>query len=128
MMMKYLTVACLFLFAFWLNMAHAPQDLRVTGTLLPGEEQQRADVASVTVFVQDRPRPFRVSRVEGRGGAERAQAAAEGALLQQVRFDGPEAVMGRLQKTAQTGKLLVIEGRLDTMARQFHVTTVEEAK
>src|SRR5262245_32229479 len=133
--MKYLTLVSLLVFALWLNVVHAQssapqpsQTLRVTGTLLPNEEQQREDVVTVTIFVQDRPRLFRVGRVEGLSSAEREQAVAEGALLQQVRFDGPEAVMRRLEKTDQTGKLLVIEGRLDAKARRFHVTAVEEAQ
>jgi hypothetical protein len=133
--MKQLPLIVLLVFAGWLNTAHAqssapPQaeHLRVTGTLLPSEEQQRDDVVAVTIFVQDQPRLFRVGKVEGLNSAEREQAVAEGALLQEVRFDGPDAVMRRLEKTDQTGKLLIIDGQLDATARRFHVTAVEEAK
>ena len=133
--MKHLTLVMLLVLAGWLNTAHAqsgaPQraeHLRVTGTLLPNEDQQRDDVVTVTIFVQDQPRLFRVGKVEGLNSAEGEQAVAERALLQEVRFDGPEAVMRRLEKTDQTGKPLTIEGQLDATARRFHVTAVEEAK
>jgi hypothetical protein len=96
--------------------------------LLPHEEQQRDDLVTATIFIQDKPWLFRVGKAEGLTRAEREQAVHDGALLQQVRFSGPDAVMRRLQKANLIGKLLVIEGQLDAKGRRFSVTSVEEAK
>jgi len=68
---------------------------------------------TATIFVQDKPWLFRVGKVEGLTSTEREQAVKEGALLEQVRFYGPDALMRRLQKANLIGKLLTIEGQLD---------------
>jgi hypothetical protein len=102
--------------------------VRVTGAMLPFEEQQRDDLVTATIFVQDKPWFFRVGKAEGLTSEEREQAVKDGALLQQVRFQGPDAVMRRLQKANLIGKLLVIEGQLDTKGRRFLVSSVEESK
>jgi hypothetical protein len=43
-----------------------------------------------------------------------------------VRFYGSEELIGRLQKPEIAGKVLTIEGRLETMPKQFLVTAVKE--
>jgi hypothetical protein len=131
--MKHLIIALLAA-ALWIHTANAqsatPEQstkLRVTGTLLPMEEQQRDDLVTATIFVQDKPWLFRVGKAEGLTSEAREQAVKDGALLEQVRFHGPDAVMRRLQKANLIGKLLVIEGQLDAKGRRFLISSVEEA-
>jgi len=133
--MKHLTYTALVISMFWATLASAqavdsvqPMKVRVTGTMLPFEEQQRDDLVTATIFVQDKPWFFRVGKVEGLTSAEREQAVKDGALLEQVRFHGPDAVMRRLQKANLIGKLLVIEGQLDAKGRRFLISSVEETK
>ena len=133
--MKHFTYITLLLTLFCAMPANAqtgnstqPMKVRVTGTLLPFEEQQRDDLVTATIFVQDKPWLFRVGKAEGLTSEEREQAVKDGALLQQVRFQGPDAVMRRLQKANLIGKLLVIEGELDAKGRRFRVSSVEESK
>jgi len=133
--MKQVTISAVLISCLWIQAVHAqssapsgPATLRVTGTMLPFEDQKREDVAMATIFVQDKPWYFRIGKVEGLSGEERDQAVKEGALLEQVRFQGPEGVMRRLQKANLVGKLVVIEGKLDSKGRQFLVSSVEEAK
>ena len=85
-------------------------------------------MVTATIFVQDKPWFFRVGKAEGLTSAEREQAVKEGALLEQVRFQGPDAIMRRLQKANMIGKLLVIEGQLDAKGRRFVISSVEESK
>src|SRR5215216_5083805 len=127
--MKYFTCTAFVITLFWATLVGAqsvgsthPLKVRVTGTMLPFEEQQRDDLVTATIFVQDKPWFFRVGKVEGLTGAEREQAVSDGALLEQVRFQGPDAVMRRLQKANLIGKLVVIEGQLDTKGRRFVVS------
>jgi hypothetical protein len=133
--MKHFTCAAFMISLLWATLAGAqsvnpaqPTKVRVTGTMLPYSEQQRDDLVTATIFVQDKPWFFRVGKVEGLSSAEREQAVNEGALLEQVRFQGPDAVMRRLQKANLAGKPLVIEGQLDAKERRFLVTSVEETK
>jgi hypothetical protein len=132
--MKQFTLIAVLASMLWIQTATAqstaPEQstrLRVTGTLLPMEEQQRDDLVTATVFVQDKPWLFRVGKAEGLTSEAREQAVKDGALLEQVRFYGPDAVMRRLQKANLIGKLLVIEGQLDAKGRRFLISSVEEA-
>lgn len=131
--MKHFTCTALLITLFWATLANAqsadsthPMKVRVTGTMLPFEEQQRDDLVTATIFIQDKPWFFRVGKAEGLTSEEREQAVKDGALLEQVRFQGPDAVMRRLQKANLIGKLLVIEGQLDAKGRRFLVSSVEE--
>ena len=133
--MKRFTCTALLITMFWATLASAqsvnstqPTKVRVTGTMLPFTEQQRDDLVTATIFVQDKPWFFRVGKVEGLTSEERAQAVKDGALLEQVRFQGPDAVMRRLQKANLIGKLLVIEGQLDAKGRRFLISSVEETQ
>ena len=133
--MKHFTYIALLITLFWATLASAqsidsaqPMKVRVTGTMLPFEEQRRDDLVTATIFVQDKPWFFRVGKAEGLTSAERERAVTEGALLAQVRFQGPDAVMRRLQKANLIGKLLVIEGQLDAKGRRFLISSVEGIK
>ena len=92
------------------------------------KSSKRDDLVTATIFVQDKPWFFRVGKVEGLTSEEREQAVKDGALLEQVRFHGPDAVMRRLQKANLIGKLLVIEGQLDAKGRRFLISSVEETQ
>jgi len=133
--MKHLICIVLVITLFWATSTSAQSvnpnqsmKVRVTGAMLPFEEQQRDDLVTATIFVQDKPWFFRVGKAEGSTSEEREQAVKDGALLEQVRFQGPDAVMRRLQKANLIGKLLTIEGQLDAKGRRFLISSVEEGK
>jgi len=96
--------------------------LRITGTLLPVEEQKREDLILVDVFVQDKPWRLRIGKVEELNPSGREEKIKEDILLRQVRFHGPESLLARFQQ----GKVLTIEGQLDKQQRRFLVTAVQE--
>lgn len=100
-----------------------PTKLRVTGTLLPVEEQ-REDIVTVRILVEDKPMLLRVGKVEELTPMEREQAVKWGVLFRQMRFYGPEEFIGQLRKPEALGKIFTIEGQLDTRDRQFLVTSV----
>jgi len=97
--------------------------LRITGTLLPVEEQKREDLILVDIFVQDKPWRLRIGKIEELNPSGREEKSKEDILLRQVRFHGPESLLARFQQ----GKSLTIEGQLDKQQRRFLVTAVEEA-
>jgi hypothetical protein len=101
-------------------------NLRVTGTLLPPEAVQREDLFTVPIVVQETPLLLRVGQVEELTASERAQVR-EAVVLRQVRFSGPATLLTRLQQPEWRGRVLTIEGMLDTQARLFLVTAVTEA-
>ncbi len=124
----------LLVFVCWANRVQAqpayleqPTKLRVTGMLLPVTEPSRDDLVTVSIVVQETPLLLRVGKVEELTHTEREQAVKWGVLLRQVRFYGPDALIGRLLEPTTTGKVLAIEGQLDTRTRQFLVSAVEEA-
>jgi len=132
--MKYRLALVLLVSVFWAGVISAqpaylerPTKLRVTGMLLPAEEQQRDDLVTVNIVVEDKPLLLRIGKVEELTHTEREQTVKWGVLLRQVRFYGPDALIGRLREPEIVGKILTIEGQLDTKARQFLVTAVEEA-
>ena len=132
--MKYIIAITLLISLYWASAVSAqpasldrPVKLRVTGTLLPIGEQNREDLVTVNILVQDTPLLLRIGKVEELTPTEREQAVKWGVLLRQVRFYGPDALIGPLQKPETAGKVLTIEGQLDTRARQFLVTAVKGA-
>ena len=132
--MKYIIAITLLISLYWASAVSAqpatlerPVKLRVTGTLLPVGEQNREDLVTVNILVQDTPLLLRIGKVEELTPTEREQAVKWGVLLRQVRFYGPDALIGPLQKPETMGKVLTIEGQLDTRARQFLVTAVKGA-
>jgi hypothetical protein len=100
--------------------------LRVTGTLVPPEAAQREDLFTVPIVVQDTPLLLRIGRVEELTAPDRAQVR-EAVLLRQVRFNGPAALLARLQQPELRGRVLTIQGLLEPQARLFLVTAVKEA-
>ena len=132
--MKHIIAITLLVSLYWASAASAqpaildrPMKLRVTGTLLPIGEQSREDLVTVNILVQDTPWLLRIGKVEELTPTEREQAVKWGVLLRQVRFYGPDALIGPLQKPETAGKVLTIEGQLDTRDRQFLVTAVKGA-
>jgi hypothetical protein len=104
-----------------------PLDLRVTGAFLPDDQQKkRDDIVTVDVSVQGKPMLLRVGKVEDLTTQERAQAVKGEVLLRKVHFTGPEELMARLQKPEMVGKVVTLEGWLDTQSRRFQITTVKE--
>lgn len=132
--MSWRIVIALVVFVLWGSIATAqspypdrPIDLRITGELLPPEAREREDLATVNIFVRGNPMLLRVGKVEDLTTQERAQVIKYEALLQKVRFAGPEALMDRLQKPETRGRVLTIGGWLDVREKRFQVTSVEEA-
>jgi hypothetical protein len=128
-LMTYLSVLMLLGVMCAAHAAHAqpaasfdqPVKLRVTGTLHPNEVPPREDLVMVNILVEDKPLLLRVGKVEELTPTERMQAVKWGVLLRQVRFYGPTALISQLQE----GKVLTIEGQLDTKGRQFLVSDVK---
>jgi hypothetical protein len=125
---------CLALVLLWVGTAGAqspypdrPVDLRVTGTLLPADGQKRDDLVTVNIFVRDTPLVLRIGKVEDLTAPERTRAVKDDVLLRQVRFSGANALMERMLKPEMLGRVLTIQGWLDTRERRFLVTSVEEA-
>lgn len=108
-------------------MLDRPMKLRVTGELLPTKEQSAEDIVTANILVDDKPMMLRVGKVEELTSSEREQAVKWGILFRQVRFYGPTPLLEQLMKEEGTGKALTIEGQLDTKARQFLVTSVQNA-
>lgn len=108
--------------------AEEPKTIRVIGAMLPYEEGKRDDLAVATIFVHDKPWFFRVGKVENLTQEERDMAVNDGALMEQMRFSGPDALMRRMQRADITGKPLTIEGHLNAKERRFQVTAIEEAQ
>jgi hypothetical protein len=105
-----------------------PVDLRITGMLLSAETPKRDDWAAVNVFVRDTPLVLRVGKVEDLTTQERERVIKDDVLLRQVRFYGPDTLMERMLKPEILGRVLTIEGWLDTSQRRFQVTVVEEVQ
>ena len=134
MIMYALFVTLFVLFCGWPHAADAqpailegPIKLRVTGELLPPKDPPSEDVVTANVLVQDKPMMLRVGKVEELTSSEREQAVKWGVLFRQVRFYGPVPLLEQIAKAEGTGKVLTIEGQLDTKARQFLVTAVQNA-
>ena len=103
-----------------------PVDLRITGTLLSADTPKREDVAAVNIFVRDTPLVLRIGKVEDLTTQERERAIKDDVVLRQVRFYGPDRLMERMLKPEILGRILTIEGWLDTTQRRFQVTAVED--
>ena len=103
-----------------------PTELRVTGELLPAGGEEREDLVTVNILIQDKPMLLRVGSVEELSRSEREQAVKWGVLFREMRFYGPEPLLEQLLKAQGTGAKFLIEGTLDTKRRQFLVSKVEE--
>ena len=132
--MSVLFVTMFLMFCGWLNIAAAqpamldrPIKLRVTGELLPVKDQPAEDLVTANITIEDKPMVLRVGKVEELTSSEREQAVKWGVLFRQMRFYGPTPLLDQLKQAEGTGKALAIEGQLDTKARQFLVTAVQDA-
>ena len=103
-----------------------PLDLRITGTFIAPDQQKRDDLVTVDVTVQGKPMLLRIGKVEDLTIQERRQAVKGEVLLHKVHFTGVEDLMMRLQKPEMIGKVITIEGWLDTQSKRLQVTTIKE--
>jgi hypothetical protein len=131
--MKRIAVVMLLMAVFWTGMAKAQQTypqtpftVRFSGMLLPPNEQSREDIATISIFVEGTPWLLRLGEVKELTARDQEQAKEQAVQLHQVRFYGPENVIGPLRKPDIAGKVLTIEGRLDTKEKRFLVTSVQE--
>jgi hypothetical protein len=76
--------------------------------------------------VQGNPMLLRIGKVEDLTIQERKQAVKGEVLLHKVHFTGAEELMARLQKPEMIGRVIIIEGWLDTQSRRLQVTAVKE--
>jgi hypothetical protein len=104
----------------------APFTVRLTGMLLPVNEQNREDLVTVSIFVEGTAWMLRVGEIKELDARNREQAAEQAVQLRQVRFYGPAELIGKLRKPEIAGKVLTIQGRLDPKEKRFLVTSVEE--
>jgi len=131
--MKWIATIALLTLVFWAGAARAdetypqaPFTVRFTGMLLPVNEQNREDLVTVSIFVEGTPWLLRLGEIKELTARDQEQAKEQAVQLRQVRFYGPQDLVGRLQKPEIAGKVLTIEGRLDPTARRFLVTAVQE--
>ncbi len=99
-------------------------DLRITGMLLPADTPKREDLPLVDVTVQNQPRLFRLGQVEDITERDKSQVNKNDVLSHQVRFTGGTELMERLLRPETLGKVVTIEGWLNTSTRLFQVTEV----
>jgi hypothetical protein len=137
--MKHITAITLLVSGLWINpvnaQSHAPdrlQLLRLTGMLTPYEAnpQDPHDASrTVSIIVNDKPWLFRISEAEGLAhSVDAVPVTKEASRLKDVHFTGPDALMRRLQKANQPGRILTFEGLYDAKERWFRVTAVEETQ
>ncbi|MGE0820614.1 MAG: hypothetical protein AB7G75_11970 [Candidatus Binatia bacterium] len=105
-----------------------PVDLRVTGALLAADTPKQDDVVTVEVMVEETPFLLRVGKVEDLTHAERTQARKHDVLLHKVRFTGAKELMEKLRDQETLGKVIAIEGWLNTTSRRFQVTAVKKGE
>lgn len=129
-----LFVVMLMMLGGWLNSADAqpalldrPMKLRVTGELLSPKVQPSEDLVTANITVDETPMVLRIGKVEELTSSEREQAVKWGVLFRQMRFYGPTPLLDQIRQAEGTGKALEIEGQLDTKARQFLVSAVQDA-
>ena len=134
--MKHTSIIALLVSGLWMNtvnaQSHAPDRLRilrVTGILVPYEANPDPHDAArtVSIVVNNKPWLFRISEAEGLAhSVEVVPATKDQSLLKDIRFTGPDALMRRLQKADQPGRVVTFEGQMDAKERWFRVTAVEE--
>ena len=106
-----------------------PPLVRLTGALLPLDEQGRGGLSTLTVSVKETKWIFKVAKIEKLTGT----ASSDLRLLQslfpaQLRFIGPDALLDLLQAPEIAGKSLTIEGRLYVGDRMLFLTAVVEGQ
>ena len=135
--MKPITIIALLACSLWIHTVNAEspaperlQLLRVTGMIVPYETQPRDTFRTVSILVNDKPWLFRISEAEALTDSPDVvpDTMKDESLLKDIRFTGPDALMRRLQKANQMGRLLTFEGLLDAKERWFRVTAIEETR
>jgi hypothetical protein len=103
-----------------------PLHVRITGALLPLDQEKREDIITVNVFIKDQPRLLRIGKIEQITQQQKDHAVEQDVLLKQIRFYGSDELIDTLSSQEIIGKPITIEGRLDTQERRFLVSSVEE--
>ena len=114
-----------FIFSFvFVNLASAQSytanphlDLRITGMLLPADTPKREDLPLVDISVQNTPMLLRLGQVEDVTERDKSQVNKNDVLFHQVRFTGGADLMERLLRPETMGKVVTIEGWLNTTTR-----------
>ncbi len=104
-----------------------PLHVRVTGALLPMDQEKREDIITVNVFIQDQPRLLRIGKIEQITQQQKDRAVEQDVLLKQIRMYGPTELIEKLSGSDIIGKTITIEGKIDTTEKRFLVSAVQEA-
>ena len=102
-----------------------PLHVRVTGTLLPIDQEKREDIITVNVFIKDQPRLLRIGKIEEITQQQKDRAVEQDVLMRQIRMYGPAELMDKLSSSDVIGKTIVIEGKIDTSEQRFLVSSVQ---
>jgi hypothetical protein len=105
-----------------------PVKLRIMGEILKFVDSPPEDIVTAKITVQDKQLLLRIGKVEELNRMEREQAVKWGVLFREIRFDGPVPLLEQIRNAEETGKILTVEGQLDTKTRQFLVASVTEAQ
>ena len=104
-----------------------PLHVRVTGALLPMDQEKREDIITVNVFIKDQPRPLRIGKIEQITQQQKDRAVEQDVLLKQMRMYGTTELIDKLSGADIIGKTIAIEGKIDTTEKRFLVSAVQEA-
>ena len=104
-----------------------PLHVRVTGALLPMDQEKREDIITVNVFIKDQPRPLRIGKIEQITQQQKDRAFEQDVLLKQMRMYGTTELIDKLSGADIIGKTIAIEGKIDTTEKRFLVSAVQEA-
>ena len=104
-----------------------PLHVRVTGALLPMDQEKREDIIIVNVFIKDQPRPLRIGKIEQITQQQKDRAVEQDVLLKQMRMYGTTELIEKLSGSDIIGKTITVEGKIDTTEKRFLVSAVQEA-
>ena len=104
-----------------------PLHVRVTGALLPMDQEKREDIITVNVFIKDQPRPLRIGKIEQITQQQKDRAVEQDVLLKQMRMYGTTELIDKLSGADIIGKTIAIEGKIDTTEKRFLISAVQEA-
>lgn len=104
-----------------------PLHVRVTGALLPMDQEKREDIITVNVFIKDQPRPLRIGKIEQITQQQKDRAVEQDVLLKQMRMYGTTELIEKLSGSDIIGKTITVEGKIDTTEKRFLVSAVQEA-
>lgn len=104
-----------------------PLHVRVTGALLPMDQEKREDIITVNVVIKDQPRPLRIGKIEQITQQQKDRAVEQDVLLKQMRMYGTTELIDKLSGADIIGKTIAIEGKIDTTEKRFLISAVQEA-